>query len=268
MDHPSLSRARLLQKISEKFPTPGQRLRDPLGGFGYELPEAEDLVWREIPSDGANNWMLGGPNPSYQFNLHNANNNLIVVAANNTCHGQIFIRGSNNTAILIGPEVGNHPVNVQFHHSDHLFYFGRGCTSNTATFAMGGDGTSIIVGEDCMFSAFVDVMTDDLHGIIDMKNGAHLNTGASILFEPHVWAGLSTMFLKGITIGFGSIVGAKSVVTRDVERMSSVAGTPAVTVRRDVSWTRERIPNPGAHPWVRQWAENFAATERERTHEG
>lgn len=42
-----------------------------------------------------------------------------------------------------------------------------------------------------------------------------------------VWLGAGTVVLPGVTIGDGSVVGANSVVTRDVAAMTVVAGAPA-----------------------------------------
>lgn len=45
------------------------------------------------------------------------------------------------------------------------------------------------------------------------------------------WIGLNSILLKGITIGEGAIVGAGSVVTKDVPPWTIVAGNPAQIIR-------------------------------------
>ena len=47
-----------------------------------------------------------------------------------------------------------------------------------------------------------------------------------------VWIGFDCCILPGVTIGNGSIVGARSVVCEDVEPYTIVAGNPARVVRR------------------------------------
>ena len=47
-----------------------------------------------------------------------------------------------------------------------------------------------------------------------------------------VWIGFDCCILPGVTIGNGSIVGARSVVSEDVEPYTIVAGNPARMVRR------------------------------------
>jgi carbonic anhydrase/acetyltransferase-like protein (isoleucine patch superfamily) len=44
--------------------------------------------------------------------------------------------------------------------------------------------------------------------------------------------GASVTVLKGVSIGYGSIIGARSVVTLDVPPMSIAVGNPARVVRR------------------------------------
>ena len=46
------------------------------------------------------------------------------------------------------------------------------------------------------------------------------------------WIGMNVLILKGVTIGQGAIVGAGSVVTRDVPEWTVVAGNPAKVVKR------------------------------------
>ena len=52
-----------------------------------------------------------------------------------------------------------------------------------------------------------------------------------ITIESKVWIGFDVTILKGVTIGEGAVVGAKSVVTKDVEPWTVVAGNPAVVVK-------------------------------------
>ena len=52
-----------------------------------------------------------------------------------------------------------------------------------------------------------------------------------IRLEPNVWIGFDSCVLPGVTIGRGSIVGARSVVTEDVPPYTVVAGNPARHIR-------------------------------------
>jgi acetyltransferase-like isoleucine patch superfamily enzyme len=52
-----------------------------------------------------------------------------------------------------------------------------------------------------------------------------------VIVGPNVWIGFDACVLPGVTIGRGSIIGAKSVVTEDVPPYTVVAGNPAQPIR-------------------------------------
>jgi len=52
-----------------------------------------------------------------------------------------------------------------------------------------------------------------------------------ICIRRNVWIGFDCVVLPGVTIGEGSIVGARSVVTEDVPPFTIVAGNPARVIR-------------------------------------
>ena len=53
-----------------------------------------------------------------------------------------------------------------------------------------------------------------------------------IHIESNVWIGFDSCVLPGVTIGEGSVVGARSVVAEDVPPYTVVAGNPARVMRR------------------------------------
>ncbi|MDO8523669.1 MAG: acyltransferase [bacterium] len=63
-----------------------------------------------------------------------------------------------------------------------------------------------------------------------------------IVIADDVWIGAGAKILDGVTIGTGAIVGAGSVVTRDVPPMAIVAGVPARVLRmRDNSHPKKHV---------------------------
>lgn len=55
---------------------------------------------------------------------------------------------------------------------------------------------------------------------------------ASIVIEDDVWIGANCTVLQGVRIGKGAVVGAGSVVTKDVLPFTVVAGVPAIIIKQ------------------------------------
>ena len=59
-----------------------------------------------------------------------------------------------------------------------------------------------------------------------------------IRIERNVWIGFDSCVLPGVTIGEGSVIGARSVVVFDIPQFTVAAGNPARIIRK---FTREEI---------------------------
>jgi len=57
-------------------------------------------------------------------------------------------------------------------------------------------------------------------------------TAKKVVIGNNVWIGSSSVILPGVSIGDGSIIGAGSVVTKNVEKNILVAGNPAKIIKR------------------------------------
>ncbi|MGR9087534.1 MAG: acyltransferase [Gammaproteobacteria bacterium] len=62
------------------------------------------------------------------------------------------------------------------------------------------------------------------------KDWNHVNY-RPIVVHDKAWIGFNSILLKGVTIGEGAVVGAGSVVTRDVAPYTLVAGNPAKFIK-------------------------------------
>lgn len=59
---------------------------------------------------------------------------------------------------------------------------------------------------------------------------------ANIVIEDNVWIGRSVTILGGVTVGEGSVIGANSVVVKDIPPYSIAVGNPAKVVKhRDIN---------------------------------
>jgi acetyltransferase-like isoleucine patch superfamily enzyme len=89
--------------------------------------------------------------------------------------------------------------------------------------------TSIIIRDRTMLGSNCTIVDTDFHPLQPEERQKDIRGGktAPILIEEDVFIGMNSMILKGVTIGKGSVVGAASVVVKDVPPGSIVAGNPA-----------------------------------------
>jgi acetyltransferase-like isoleucine patch superfamily enzyme len=78
------------------------------------------------------------------------------------------------------------------------------------------------IGDSTIIGPQTIIFDMDGHGIDDAPIKV-----ASIKIGSHVWIGARVIILKGVTIGDYSIIGAGSIVTKNVESNTIVAGNPA-----------------------------------------
>jgi maltose O-acetyltransferase len=105
---------------------------------------------------------------------------------------------------------------------------GRGSFVNTDFLALGGG--RITIGEDVLIGPGVRFYTPN-HPLDPDDRRAGYERVAPIAVGDNVWIGGSAVVLPGVTIGADSIVGAGSVVTKDVPPRVVVAGNPARVIR-------------------------------------
>ena len=87
----------------------------------------------------------------------------------------------------------------------------------------------VSIGDACMFGHGACITDSDWHGIYDRTEV--VGSPKEVVLEKNVWIGDSAIVCKGVTIGENSIIGAGSVVTKDVPKNSVYAGNPAKLVK-------------------------------------
>jgi len=71
--------------------------------------------------------------------------------------------------------------------------------------------------------------------------------GGEVIIGDRVWIAYRAIVLPGITIGEGAVVGAGSVVTKDVEAYTIVAGNPARVIGKRSPYLTYTL---NYHPWL------------------
>jgi acetyltransferase-like isoleucine patch superfamily enzyme len=104
--------------------------------------------------------------------------------------------------------------------------------------------TAIVVEDDVLISYECILADSDNHNfdyrirkgdLANWKRGEHdwsKTSSAPIRVCRSAWIGARSIILKGVTVGEGAIVGAASVVTKDVPPFTIVAGNPARVIRQ------------------------------------
>ena len=102
---------------------------------------------------------------------------------------------------------------------------------------------NISIGDDVLIAWGVTIIDHNSHStsfsnrskdVVDWQAGEKNWTFvkiASVKISNKVWIGFNCIILKGVTIGEGAVIGAGSVVTKDVPAWNIVAGNPACIVR-------------------------------------
>lgn len=93
---------------------------------------------------------------------------------------------------------------------------------------------SIIIENDVLIASYVTIVSEN-HGI-DVQSKLHYSKQAlnskPIKIEEGCWIGEKTTILPGVIIGKKSIIGANSVITKNVDPYTIVVGNPAKAIKK------------------------------------
>lgn len=96
-------------------------------------------------------------------------------------------------------------------------------------------GTSITahervsIGRNCLLGHHLRILDRNEHGV---KQRDVLPPAAPVVIEDNVWIGSHSIILPGVCIGRNSVIGAGSIVTRDIPANSQAVGSPARVLRQ------------------------------------
>lgn len=90
----------------------------------------------------------------------------------------------------------------------------------------------IKIGRDVAIAENVTIRDSDNHSIV---NSSH-EESKPIVIGDHVWIGMNSTILKGVTIGRGSVIAAGAVVNKSIPENALAGGVPARVIREGVEW--------------------------------
>jgi len=93
-----------------------------------------------------------------------------------------------------------------------------------------GAATEIVIGDSCMMAQGSYITDSDWHGLYDRSQP--VGQTAAVRIGNNVWIGDSAIVCKGVTIGDNSVIGAGSIVTKDIPPDVIAAGNPAVVIKK------------------------------------
>jgi maltose O-acetyltransferase len=139
---------------------------------------------------------------------------------------------------------------VYFSPADSVFTYGSMYVGNHVSIGYHADfvatRSKIIIGDHVVFGPHVSIRGGDhrfdIPGryIDSIKDEDKLpQNDADVVFEGDNWIGMNVTILKGVTIGFGSVVAAGSVVNKSITPYSIVGGVPAKVLKQ--RFTEEEI---------------------------
>lgn len=110
------------------------------------------------------------------------------------------------------------------------------------------------------FQYQLDLFSDFWSGLQDFERVRSERSAPAPAIGNDVWIGTHSVILRGVTIGDGAVVGAGSVVTKDVPPYAIVTGTPAKVLKyrfspeliekfQEISWWKYSVSALNGLPW-------------------
>jgi acetyltransferase-like isoleucine patch superfamily enzyme len=161
-------------------------------------------------------------------------NNVLILGDGVQVKNSVFDFRADNSVVYI--ESSALRANL-FMGQDVTISVGQGTTFTNTCNITAAEGYDIAIGKNCMVAEDVYITNTDGHPIFD-QDGDRVNRGKGIYIGDHVWIGRGAEILKGVEVHSGSVIGAKSIVTKSVPSNSVSVGNPNRLIRSGISFGR------------------------------
>lgn len=211
---------------------------------------------RKTPNDGSINvrkhiisnkvyngcWLLKNAIKRYYYYLRNRmrlNSTHVDYSKDIMMNGKVII--SNCGRIHIGNSVvinsGDYPnpvgtslTKLYTQNSSSIIHIGNNVGISSALIFADNE---IWIEDNVLIGAETMIVDNDFHGLVYKSDigRTEMKGGEKILIKEGAFIGTRCLILKGVTIGKGAVVGAGSVVTKDIPDGEIWAGNPAKFIR-------------------------------------
>ena len=172
------------------------------------------------------------------------NNHIFFASGSKISESKISIYGDNNAIYFGKSKSSPTKIILDIWHNSSCF-FGGWFTAPIRVAA--SEHQNVIIGKDVLIGAETFVMTSDVHVLYDLDTKKRLNFPSSVFIGDHVWIARDCKVLKGVSIASGSIVGANTLVNKNIPSNTLFAGIPAKKVRSNVGYW-----GGSTHPWKQE----------------
>lgn len=93
------------------------------------------------------------------------------------------------------------------------------------------DVAKVVIGDNCQMAPNVAIYTAGHPVHPDTRNTAY-EYGIEVTIGDNVWIGGNTVICPGVHIGSNTVIGAGSVVTKDIPEWAIAAGNPCKVIRK------------------------------------
>lgn len=181
--------------------------------------------------------------------------NRISVGRNSTLRSGVIVFKEINSTVEIGENVHLNSCRIELGRNSRLVFgdnskfngsitvgwhseviIGKSLSVTRNLYIRAVESTSVVIGDDCLIASDVVIRTADGHPIYDARTRERLNTSKSIFIGDHVWLADQALVLKGARVGNACVVGARSVVTKELPANCACVGNPARVVREGITW--------------------------------
>jgi acetyltransferase-like isoleucine patch superfamily enzyme len=194
-----------------------------------------NLIYLSVPIKGT---FKGVFIRNTKFKVKGHNVNIVCKPKTRLTDCSFFVRG-NNTKIIIGENciLRNVEIWIEDDYSEVII--------GDNNLLLGGqvaatEGEKIVIGNDCMFSANVQIRNGDSHPIFDLELNKRINYAKSVTIADRVWIGNGVTILKNTNIGSDSVIGTGSILSGECEGNAIYVGIPARKIKGGIRWKKER----------------------------